>query len=383
MDQSLTVFYTDEMERLAVQPIADRARERGFDVKESTDLTQPCEVGLYCNHVSPDQEWPNAEFSAIMFHGMDQGWYKLWVDEPWELFDVGFVPGRSMAERWHSYSYMPQSRPTHGVYEVGWAKSDGIFFDKFESTVSEFAELFEFENDRTLLYAPTSEINEKLTSFVEAAENLDANLLVKHAPYEGADQLQNNQKMYDRHGDHPNVHIVDPEVDIIKPLALADVLVSDSSSVQFEALLVEAPVVAVMDWQIQKKNDDQPKYPRKPNNFDFVHRTTQSELDEVLQSIVDDLETERTRIREYREYHFSHMGTAADMTIDVLEALVEGETPRIDSVDPLPTNRKRVWMNKIVKQGTSTAGNVLPNPVVKRLEQSSTIDSILDAAYRK
>ncbi len=383
MDRSLTVFYTDEMERLAVQPIADRARERGFDVEESTDLTEPCEVGLYCDHVSPDQEWPNAEFSAIMFHGMDQGWYKLWVDEPWELFDVGFVPGRSMAERWHSYSYMPQSRPTHGVYEVGWPKSDGIFSDEFESTVSEFSEQFDFEHDRTLLYAPTSEINEKLTSFVEAAESLDANLLVKHAPYEGADQLQNNQEMYDRHGDHPNVHIVDPEVDIIKPLALADVLVSDSSSVQFEALLLDAPVVAVMDWQIQKKNESQPKYPRKPNKFEFVHRTTQSELNETLRAIMSNLNEERTHVCNYRNYHFSHLGTAADVTLNVLEALVQEETPPAAPVEPLPVDRKRVWTNKFVKWGTRTAGNRLPNPVVTYLEQSSTVDTILDNVYKK
>ncbi len=383
MERSVTVFLADEMQRLAVEPIADQARECGYNVNISYDSTEPCDIGIYCDHVSPDQEWPNAEFSAIMLHGMDQAWYKLWVDEPWELFDVGFVPGQSTAERWQSYSYMPRARPTHGVYEVGWPKSDEIFTDAFENTVTEFAAQFDFNHDLTLLYAPTSEINEKLTSFIKAAENLDVNLLVKHAPYEGVDQLQNNQEMYDRHGDHPDVHIVDPDVDIIKPLELADVLVSDSSSVQFEALLLDAPVVAVMDWQIQKKNDDQPKYPRKPNKFEFVHRTTQSELDATLQSIVDDLETERDQIRKYRAYHFSHMGAAADMTLDVLEALVEGETPPIDVVDPLPINRKQVWINNLIKQGTSTAGTVLPNSVVKRLEQSSTVDSILDAAYQK
>lgn len=383
MNRSLTVFYTDEMERLAVQPVADHARERGIDVKQSTDLSEPCEVGLYCDHVSPDQEWPNADFSAIMFHGMDQGWYKLWVDEPWDLFDIGLVPGQSMAERWHSYSYMPRARPTHGVYEVGWPKSDGVFTDAFKQTVAEFADQFDFRHDRTLLYAPTSEINGKLTSFVKAAENLDANLLVKHAPYDSPDQIQNNQEMYDLHGDHPDVHVVDPEVDIIKPLALADVLVSDSSSVQFEALLLDIPVVAVMDWQIQKKNDSQPKYPRKPNKFEFVHRTTQSGLDETLQVIMSNLEEERDRVRESREYHFSHRGNSSKMTLDILEALVQGEDPPINPVEPLPVDRKRVWTNKVVKWGTRTAGNVLPNPVVKHLEQSSTVDSILDAAYRK
>ncbi len=383
MNQTLTVFYTDQMERLAVQPVADLARERGFDVKESTDLTKSCEVGLYCDHVSPDQDWPNAEFAAIMFHGMDQGWYKLWVDEPWELFDVGFVPGQSMAERWHSYSYIPRARPTDGVYDVGWPKSDDIFADAFEETVSEFAEQFDFNHDLTLLYAPTSEINEKLTSFVEAAEHLNANLLVKHAPYEGADQLKNNQEMYDRHDDHPDVHIIDPEVDIIKPLALADVLVSDSSSVQFEALLSDTPVVAVMDWQIQKKNNDQPKYPRKPNKFEFVHRTTLSELDETLQMILSNIDNERDRIREYRDYHFSHLGNAADATLDVIEALAGGETPPVTAIEPLPVDRKQIWWNQVIKWGTSTAGAILPNPVVKRLEQSPKIDTILDAVYRK
>ncbi len=383
MNQTLTVFYNDKMQQLSVRPVADRARERGFDIKESTDFTKSCEVGLYCDHVSPDQDWPNAEFAAIMFHGMDQGWYKLWVDEPWELFDVGFVPGQSMAERWHSYSYMPRSRPTHGVYDVGWPKSDEIFTDTFEDTASEFAEQFEFARELTLLYAPTSEINEKLTSFVRAAENLEANLLVKHAPYEGVDQLQNNQEMYDRHSDHPDVHIVDPEVDIIKPLALADVLVSDSSSVQFEALLSDTPVVAVMDWQIQKKNDDQPKYPRKPNKFDFVHRTTQPELDETLQMILSNIDTERDRIRKYRDYHFSHLGTAADVTLDVIEALAGGEAPPVTAIEPLPVDRKQVWWNQAIKWGTTTAGNVLPNSLVKRLEQSRKIDAALDAVYRK
>lgn len=383
MNRSLTVFYTDEMERLAVQPVADHARERGIDVKQSTDLSEPCEVGLYCDHVSPDQEWPNADFSAIMFHGMDQGWYKLWVDEPWDLFDVGLVPGQSMAERWHSYSYMPRARPTHGVYEVGWPKSDGVFTDAFDETVAEFAEQFDFSHDLSLLYAPTSEINGKLTSFVKAAEDLDTNLLVKHAPYEGADQLQNNQEMYDLHGGHPDVHIVDPEVDIIKPLALADVLVSDSSSVQFEALLLDTPVIAVMDWQIQKKNDEQSKYPRKPNKFEFVHRTTQTDLKRILQHLLSELDNERDRIRMYRDYHFSHQGSGADVTLDVIEALVDEKTPQITPVEPLPIDRKRVCCNRAVKWSTNTAGDILPNSIVKRLEQSSRIDAVLDSAYRK
>ena len=383
MERSVTVFPADEMQRLAVEPIADQARERGYNVEISHDSTEPCDIGIYCDHVSPDQEWPNAEFSAIMLHGMDQAWYKLWVDEPWELFDVGFVPGQSTAERWQSYSYMPRAKPTYGVYDVGWPKSDDIFTDAFEDTVAEFAEQLDFDHDLTLLYAPTSEINEKLTSFVEAAEDLDANLLVKHAPYDGADQLQNNQEMYDRHGDHPDVYIVDPEVDIITPLALADVLVSDSSSVQFEALLLDTPVVAVMDWQIQKQNDDQPKYPRKPNKFEFVHRTTQAELDEILQALLSRLDNERDRIRTYRDYHFSHPGSAADRTLDVIEALADGETPPVTPVEPLPIDRKRVWWNRAVKWSTSTAGDILPDPVIKRLEQSPRIDAILDAAYRK
>lgn len=383
MERSLTVFYTDEMERLAVQPVADRARDQGIDVAESTDLTEPCEVGLYCNHVSPNQEWPNAEFAAIMFHGMDQGWYKLWVDEPWELFDVGFVPGRSMTERWHSYSYMPQARPTHGVYEVGWPKSDGVFTEEFEESVDRFGDKFDFRHDRTLLYAPTSEIGGKMSSFVNAAETIDANLLVKHAPYEEADQIENNQEMYDRHGDNPDVHIVDPDVDIIKPLALADVLVSDSSSVQFEALLLNAPVVAVMDWQIQKKNGQQPKYPRKPNKFDFVQQTKQFELNKTLQQILDNIEDEREWLSDYRNYHFSNLGNASDVTLDVMEALVERDAPSIDPVEPLPVDQKRVISNRVIKWGTRTAGKTLPNSIVKRLEQSSTIDSILDSAYRK
>jgi len=383
MERSVTVFLADEMQRLAVEPIADQARECGYNVNISYDSTEPCDIGIYCDHVSPDQEWPNAEFSAIMLHGMDQAWYKLWVDEPWELFDVGFVPGQSTAERWQSYSYMPRARPTHGVYEVGWPKSDEIFTDAFENTVTEFAAQFDFNHDLTLLYAPTSEINEKLTSFIKAAENLDVNLLVKHAPYEGVDQLQNNQEMYDRHGDHPDVHIVDPDVDIIKPLALADVLISDSSSVQFEALLTDSPVVAVMDWQIQKQNDDQPKYPRKPNKFEFVHRTTQSDLAETLQTLVSNVEDERDRVREYRDYHFSHLGNAADITLDVIEALANEEAPPISAIEPLPVDRKQVWWNQAVKWGTNTAGTVLPNPIVKRLEQSPKIDAMLDAVYRK
>lgn len=383
MQRSITIFPTGEIQRLAVEPIANRAKDRGYDVELSSDLTKSCDIGIYCDHVGSDQQWPNAEFSAIMLHGMDQAWYKLWVDEPWERFDVGFVPGKSTAERWHSYSYMPRARPIHGVYEVGWPKSDDIFTEAFEETVFEFGKQFDFSHDLTLLYAPTSEINEKLNSFVEAAEDLEANLLVKHAPYDIPDQVQNNREMYDRHGDHPDVHIVDPEVDIIKPLALADVLVSDSSSVQFEALLLDAPVVAVMDWQIQKGNDDQPKYPRKPNKFEFVHRTTQSELNETLQSLLGNLDDERDRIKTNRDYHFAHLGEAADVTLDVIEALVDGETPPVTAVKPLPIDRKRVWWNRAVKWSTSTAGDVLPNPVVKRLEQSPTIDAMLDAVYRK
>lgn len=48
----------------------------------------------------------------------------------------------------------------------------------------------------------------------------------------------------------PNVHIVDPDVNIMPVLEQTNIVISEKSSVLIEALLLTRPAVSVSDWKI-------------------------------------------------------------------------------------------------------------------------------------
>lgn len=330
----ITFFHTDGCEWQTVAPIADEAKARGFPIRFSTALTERVQVGVYCQHACK----PNADVSAIMLHDLAQRhdiWPDFWDYEPWHHFDFGFLPGNAWAERWLAQANKPHAHPRIGVFNVGWPKADLIYRDReiFLQKSEELRVQLGLKHPHTILYAPSWENNGKQDDFVQRLRDLPVNLLLKQAPWSDAypqvlDNIRRMNKLHDGLAD--NIHIVDPNVSIMYCIGVADLLVSDESSVLIEAALHGVPSVAVTDWLIPDRMP--PRFACIP--FDNVRKTTKSGLRAIVQSIITDSLSAREQAKILRDHHFSHFGQSAAMVMDLLEAEIEGRDMPWPSVSP-------------------------------------------------
>lgn len=340
----ITFFHTDEVERQTAQPIATEAIKRGHPIRFSTNILEPCAIGVYCQHESCPR---HAAFSVVMLHDLAQGhnrWPDIWRNEPWDHFDLGILPGPSWSARWQACSAAPYARPRLGVFELGWPKADVLFQPNVVSPESaDLRQRLNLRHPHTILYAPSWENDGKQEEFVQALKELSVNLLLKQAPWSSAYPhiLRNIEAMNQRHRNlQENVHIIDPAVGIMDCLAVADLVVSEESSVLIEALLLNIPGIAVIDWPIP---DRQP--PRPPSvPFPFLVKTPKNALKKTVQQVLTNLASHKERLLAERDQQFSLLGSSAAAIIDVITACVHGEQPRIGPLTPhFPLRTEPSW----------------------------------------
>ena len=315
----ITFFYTDNCERQALEPIAQEARNRGYETLYCMNSREYADIGVYCEHGCT----PNAKFSAIMLHDLAQRhdiWPNFWHHEPWERFDLGFLPGESWVDRWQSQAHLQYSRPRLGMFNTGWPKADLVYKDReiFARQGELLRESLNLKHEKTILYAPSWENNFKQDDFVKAFVDLPVNLLLKQAPWPTTfpEVLKNIKEMNDLHtGFAENIHIVDPEISIMYCLGIADVIVSDESSVLTEALLLGVPPVSVTDWLIPDQN------PPRPASvpYDYVVKTTRHKLREDVSKILENPSAVISKVNNDRGQQFSHLGFSSKMVMDLIE----------------------------------------------------------------
>jgi len=315
----ITFFYTDNCERQAIEPIAREAKSRGYEVLFNTDARNYADVGVYCQHACT----PNSKFSVIMLHDLAQRhdiWPNFWRHEPWHRFDLGFLPGKSWVDRWNTQAHFQSSRTRLGVFDTGWPKSDLVFKDRavFLREGELLREKYKLKHAKTILYAPSWENDFKQDDFVKSFIDLPVNLLIKQAPWpknypEVLEKIREMNLLHD--GLAPNIHIIDPEVSIMYCLGIADVLVSDESSVLTEALLVGVPPVAVVDWLIP----DQKPHRLVSVPYDYVIKTTRKQLRDDVLRILDNCNEISSKLISDRDNQFSHLGYSAAIAMDCIE----------------------------------------------------------------
>jgi GT2 family glycosyltransferase/Flp pilus assembly protein TadD/2-polyprenyl-3-methyl-5-hydroxy-6-metoxy-1,4-benzoquinol methylase len=326
----ISFFYTDEIERQTLAPVAQEAERRQFRIRFTDRMDEPAEIGVYCSH-RPDPS--NAKLSAILLHDLAQRhdmWPDFWRYEPWNRFDIGILPGPAWRRRWQACARQPEANPRMGVYELGWPKSDDIFRDPdaFQRNVSALRADLLLGARRSVLYAPSWENDDKQDDLVRSLRDLPVNLLLKQAPWpETYPQiLENIRRMNELHrGCAENVHILDPQLGIMPCLGLADLLVTEESSVMVEALLLGIPVVAVTDWLIPDRNPSRPAM----IPFDFPVKTTRAALRRTVESLLADLDRARIDTTRLRDEQFACLGESASRIMDVLEARWEGRAGAI------------------------------------------------------
>jgi len=337
-DTKITFFYTDTIERQTCEPIAIEASNRGYMVSFSDNIHEKAEIGVYCQHRCYPE---NSKFSVILLHDLAQGhnrWPNIWINEPWSKFDVGILPGVSWEERWQECSWDPYARPKLGVFKLGWPKADLIFQDKdlFTKKIDEIKSNLKLIHEKTVIYAPSWENDAKQDDFVQSLKELPVNLLLKQAPWSSTDCypeiVKNVETMNNKHRDcADNVHILDADISIMHCLGIADLIVSDESSVMLEGLLIDIPSIAVMDWLIPDCTPS--RVPSVP--LDFVIKTTKNNLTNTVKSVINNLDSHKAGIQKIREQHFAFLGNSSRNIMDLIESLIESKPLPVQPLAPL------------------------------------------------
>jgi len=340
----ITFFFSDLAEYQSVQPIAQVAYARGYKPELTMDVSQKVDIGVYCNH-RPDSS--NSSFSVVMLHqiGQDQ-WPECpsiepnaWSFAPWDAFDIGVLPGRASSQCWYSVSEFAYSRPRLGVFELGNPKSDRIFRDNeaFNREVIQLKKTLGLKNGPTVLYAPSYTSEEKQDDFIQSLQSLPFNLLIKHYPWKDPDNKDRISKISEKFQgmNGKGVHTIEPEIDIMTCLALSDVVVSDNSNCLVEALLFDVPGISVMDWIIPPMEYFGKIIPaRIPKPPPCAIKTTRAELRTAVKDTIQKRDQYRARLRQYRAYYYSHLGHSSELTMDVIDAALSGDSWPIEPLLP-------------------------------------------------
>jgi hypothetical protein len=345
LEHDICFFHTDNIELQTTRPVALEAEKRGYRVSFSDAIEGPAEIGFYCSHHPSPR---NSRFSAIMLHDLAQRhdvWPAYWQTEPWDEFDLGFLPGPSWGERWLQSSHQPQSWPRRGVFQLGWPKADSLFngAHEFRSETEQLRRELGLRHEISILYAPSWENHGKQDDFVRALHDLPVNLLLKQAPWPDTypEVLANIAAMNALHRNaSPDIHIISPQVGIIHCLALADLMVSDESSVLVEALLLDVPGIAVIDWLIPDRSP--PRSACVP--LDFVTKVKREDLRASVDNILAHRRETRQSLASLRDRHFSCLGQSAARIMDVIDACAHGRPIPHAPLLPTPNSLlSRIW----------------------------------------
>lgn len=287
--REITFFYTDTGEYYNLKPLADEAEKRNYKINFTNNINQHAEIGVYCQHICHPE---NSKFSVILLHDLAQGhnrWPNIWELERWDKFDIGILPGKAWAERWSQCACQYYANPRRGAFNFGYPKNDLIHSDKLLKRAEELRITKRFKYDVSILYAPSWENDGKEDDFVKALESLPVNLLIKQASaLNYPDIMENMEIMRKLHeGKYENVYYISPEESIQTALALCDLVVSDESSVMYEAVMFHKPSIAISDWLIP---DTVPsRFASIP--IDYVIKCQKSQLREYVSDFLQNPES--------------------------------------------------------------------------------------------
>jgi hypothetical protein len=323
--KEITFFYRDECEKWATENIFYEAKKKGYKVKYSKNLQEKCEIGIY-----PLDEYKktHSKLSIVMLHGMDQGrifWPNHWSKEPWNNYDIGFLPGRSWVDRWQKSSWDPGSQTKKGVYETGWPKSDRLFDIEFKDNVKALRKKLKLNYKNTILYAPSFETDNKEIDVCNSLKNLKVNLLIKHwltkKDYKDNLDLKKNIQKANKYAinNTSNTTIIDPNLSIIDALAISDILITDESSVLYEALLLDIPTLSVSDWLMRTNNSSVPRLIRPSK--DCYKAVKLNQLNEEINKILKQKEYIKKKIKYFKNYHYSNLGKSSKIILSIIDRI--------------------------------------------------------------
>ncbi|MBQ8994433.1 MAG: CDP-glycerol glycerophosphotransferase family protein [Oscillospiraceae bacterium] len=362
--KEITFIYADDVQKQVYEMIAREAERRGYKTRLTDDKFEKCEIGWYCDHVNHPQY---SKFSIIMLHDLMQqfgNWPDIWRREPWNKYDIGFLPSKVWEDNWDKCSQYYYANPRKGIYLTGWPKADRIITFMDENKKNAYSQQLGIDpSKKTILYAPAWENDHKQDEFVQSMLKLNVNIVVKQAPWPESypEQLRNIKEMYELHKDNPRVIQIDPKVNILDVIAVSDVLVSEESSTMSECVMMGKPAISVNNWLIPDVTPS--RYPA--NDYEYVIKTDKEQLTECVSNIVDNYEQYRKEAQHYSDTHFSNIGKCIPMMLDIVDATIDAK----DSPYPalIPNRRKRLSLGEYRAHKTITIKKELANNYCVRI----------------
>lgn len=265
-------------------------------------------------NVVPDF-WPGIK--AQIFHGLGEekrGHYRIT-----NFFDLYCTPGPFMTKKFNA---LAKQHGSFIVKETGWPKLDIIDTNKLTTRKQEF----EFDhNNPVILFAPT--FSPRYTSAIKLFEEIKIltksesySWLIKFHPKMDKDSIS----IYEELGSD-NVLICKDE-DIIPCLEAADVLITDTSSVAYEYLLLNRPIITYKATT------------RKNKGIDIQH------ADELKAALTNCLKNPKEHSQQRKQYlqelHPYNDGQSSRRIIECINEMLE--TDATATLKPKKPN----WMQK-------------------------------------
>jgi CDP-ribitol ribitolphosphotransferase len=206
------------------------------------------------------------------------------------------------------FQALVKHEPSIEVRETGWCKLDGLFKNHPQYQAEKQAWLQQYKRTRVVLYAPT--FSPRLTSTVTAFQDVFAVaddphvlLVIKfHDLMDKAVMGQYAQAAANR----KNVIIVEDQ-NIIKTMIMSDLMISDTSSVVYEFLLLNKPVVTINSTS---------------ENIHWCNITDSTQLKSVvLKELLED-NYKAARQKTIDLYHPYHDGQSSARMVDSVEEYI-------------------------------------------------------------
>lgn len=237
-----------------------------------------------------------------------------------KYFDLYLTQGPYFTDR---FADLARKHKDFKVIETGWPKLDQLFNER-EKYKNEKLELLKKHNTkRIVLYAPT--FSPSLTSAIKLKDEIfklvnDENLLLIKFHDLMDKTIIDDYKQACK--SIRNVEIVEDN-NIIKYLILADIMISDTSSVVYEFLLLDKPVITLNS---------------NSQNIKWKDIHSADELVSAFNSAIEKDEMKEERQWIIDNYHPYTDGLSSKRMIDVLEQYIQE--------NPIPEHRKIPWARK-------------------------------------
>ena len=205
-----------------------------------------------------------------------------------------------------------------GVFNVGWPKADFLFnLTENNNKINRLQKKYKINKNKiNILYAPSFECFDRQIEVAKVVKKLGFNLIVKH-------WLEKREKKFKDLWDNiersnkktleiykKKTTIIHPSENFLTILNFVNLIVTDESSVAYEALLKNIPTISVKDWLIQRHKKAASRYVKPA---DITIKTEKKFLDKVILKNIKSKKDFKLKNKE-----FSNLGKSSKIVVEIL-----------------------------------------------------------------